>query len=297
MDTGIVKYRAFVAAAEEGSIAHAAEKLGYSVSSTSRMISDLETGCGLSLFSRSKAGVSLTSEGERLLVRARRIVAESDGFDEEVAAISGIEIGKVRIGTISSVATHVLPSVLRAFREKHWGVEYELLMGDYSEIESWVLDGRVDVGFVRLPTARNLATHVIARDEHMAVLPAGHPLANADAFPIKAFLDEPFMALERDGLSEVAPVLEAGGVFVRPTFTTWDDYAIMAMVEAGMGLGIIPSLMLQRCAYNIVSLPLDTPSRREIAAIWYPQRPMPYAATAFLDLLRERDVTSLTIGG
>ncbi|MBQ9068608.1 MAG: LysR family transcriptional regulator [Eggerthellaceae bacterium] len=286
MDTGLQKYRAFVAAADIGSIAHAAERLGYSVSSVSRMIADLETSSGVRLFDRSKAGVAPTPDGVRLLARARRIVDECNRFDDEAAAITGTEVGTVRIGTIASVATHVLPSVLKVFREDHPGITYELLHGDYREIEQWLAEGRVDVGTVRLPAPDGLGTIVLVRDEDVAVLPSGHRLARKKRFPLAAFAEEPFIALEHEGVSEAADLLEGNGMGLAPLFTTWDDYVVMAMVEAGLGLSIMPSIMLQRCAYNVVSLPLDVPAKREIALAWDESRTPSPAVAAFLDAVR-----------
>ncbi|MBQ9067672.1 MAG: LysR family transcriptional regulator [Eggerthellaceae bacterium] len=283
MDTGLQKYRAFVATAEAGSIAHAADRLGYSISSVSRMVSDLEASCGLRLFDRSKAGVALTPDGQRLLVRARSIVDECDRFADEAASIAGAEVGTVRVGTIASVATHVFPKVLKSFRSTHPGVSCELLMGDYNEIDRWLSEGRIDMGTVRVPAAKGLNTITLVRDAYKAVLPSGHAMARRKRFPLAAFAKEPYLALERGGLSEVASLLERNSVELTPTFTVWDDYAVMAMVEAGLGLAILPSIMLQRCAYNVVALPLDVPAKREVALAWRSERSLSAAATAFLE--------------
>lgn len=286
MDTGIQKYRAFIMAADLGSLAAAAYRLDYSISSVSRMVADLESDCGLQLLERSRSGVHLTSNGERLLPLARSIVDECDGFKETADEIAGVETGTVRIGTFSSTATHWLPSIVKSFRAEHPGLDYELLLGDYSEIEGWLEDGRVDLGFVRLPARKTLATEFIARDELVAVMPRNHPLACAERFPIAAFADEPFMALEHGIDSEVADLFGSNGVDVHATFTTWEDHAIMAMVEAGLGLGILPSLSMHRCAYDIASAPLDVPAYRDIAIAWRAGRTPWPAASRFLECLR-----------
>lgn len=285
MDTGLQKYRAFVVAADVGSIVGAAERMGYSVSSVSRMVADLETACGLRLFDRSKAGVSLTSDGERLISRARAIVAECDRFDDEAAAIAGAEVGTVRVGTIASVATHILPRVLQKLRRSHPGITCELLMGDYAEIESWIAEGRVDLGTVRRPASGDFESVALLDDEHVAVVPKGHPLAGETTFPIAAFTEEPFVALERGEVSEVASLFERNGMRVVPAYTVWDDYAVMAMVEAGLGIAILPSIMTLSPPYDVAVLPLDVPARRVIEAAWCKSRSLTAAATAFLGIL------------
>ena len=63
-----------------------------------------------------------------------------------------MEAGLIRIGTFSSVATHWLPNIIKKFQEDYPNIDYELLLGDYTEIESWITEGRVDCGFLKLPT-------------------------------------------------------------------------------------------------------------------------------------------------
>lgn len=289
MDTGLQKYRAFVVAADTGSIVRAAERMGYSISSVSRMVSDLENACGFRLFDRSKAGVMLTPDGERLVGRARAIVAECDRFDDEAAAIAGAEVGTVRVGTIASVATHILPRVLQKLRQGRPGITCELLMGDYAEIEAWVAEGRVDVGTVRIPARGDFEYVALFEDEHVAIIPKSHPLASEKAFPIAAFSEEPFLALERGEVSEVSDLFERNSIRVDPAYTVWDDYAVMAMVEAGLGIAILPSIMMRHCPYDVAVLPLDVPSRRVIAAAWRKSRSLTAAANAFLDALQNAE--------
>lgn len=129
------KYQAFVAAVERGSITKAAESLRYTQSAVSRMIRDLETEWGVSLLERSKAGVRLTSEGVKLLPYARELCRQYQRLQREVEDLTDLRSGLIRIGTFSSVATHWLPLVIREFQKQYPEMEYELLLGDYREIE------------------------------------------------------------------------------------------------------------------------------------------------------------------
>ena len=94
----------------------------------------------------------------------------------------------------------------------------------------------------------------------------------------------PFMLLEKAAQAEVSEVFERNGLKPRVHFTTWDDYAIMSMVENGLGLSILPGLILTRCPYRIEKRPLDPPARRELAAVYRPGL-LSSAARAFLDCL------------
>ena len=235
MDKNLQKYEAFVKTVETGSFTRAAALLHYSQSGISRMIADLEQEWGVTLLERGKAGVVLTGDGALLLPHARALCTEYARLSAEVDALHGLQSGHIRIGTFSSVATHWLPYILRAFSHDYPGIDYELLLGDYCEVEDWLASGRVDCGFVRLPTWPEFTTIFLQRDDLAAVLPADHPLAAGETCPVQALGAEPFILLDKAGNHEVAEALAQCGVAPDVRFTTWDDYAIMAMVECGLG--------------------------------------------------------------
>ena len=264
MDSNLLKYLAFVRTVECGSFTRAAEMLNYSQSGISRMIRDLEDECRVTLLERSRSGLRLTSEGTRLLPYAKELCACYQAFREQVDDLNGLQSGLIRIGTFSSVATHWLPRIIRAFQKDHPNIDYELLLGDYTEIEAWIAEGRVDCGFLRLPTRHPFETIPLAQDELMAVLPEDHPLAGAERVPLAALCEEPFLLLEKGGKAEIAEVFARRGLTPRVRFTTWDDYAVMSMVESGLGVSILPELILRRIPYRIVAKGLDVPAYRRI---------------------------------
>lgn len=106
MDMNIQKYMAFVKTVEFGSFSKAAEVLSYSQSGVSRMISDLEQEWNITLLERGKNGVHLTSDGLRLLPRARQLCNEFKKLEMEVSELRGMQAGLIRIGIFSSTATH-----------------------------------------------------------------------------------------------------------------------------------------------------------------------------------------------
>ena len=140
----IQKYMSFVKAVECGSFTDAAEILNYSQSGVSRMIADLEKEWGVVLLERSKNGVSLTSDGTKLLPYARELVEKYKQLQMQVDELNGLQSGLIRIGVFSSVATHWLPNIIKEFQNDYPSVDYELLLGDYTEIEEWIAEGRVD---------------------------------------------------------------------------------------------------------------------------------------------------------
>ncbi|MEA5019658.1 MAG: LysR family transcriptional regulator [Gordonibacter sp.] len=285
MDANIQKYLAFIKTVEYGSFTKAAEVLSYSQSGISRMIADLERDWKVSLLARSRAGVSLTSDGARLLPFAQSVCTEYGKLQVQVDDMAGMKSGLIRIGTFSSVATHWLPHIIRAFQQDYPCIDYELVMGDYGEIESWLLDGRVDCGFLQLPTHLDLEILLIDHDELMAVVPEDHPLAAKECIPLEELCDDPFLLLHKGENTVVADVF--GRAELRPDvhFTTWDDYAIMAMVECGLGVAILPELILKRIPYRIAVRPLAQPAFRTIGFALKDKENASLATKRFLEYL------------
>ena len=249
------------------------------------MLADLETECGAVLMERGKQGVSLTSAGLELLPFAERLCAEFDKIRMKIDDMNGIQSGTLRIGTFSSVATYRLPDMIAAFNRQYPNIEYELLLGDYEEIEEWIARGRVDFGFLRLPTRNTFDVIELEKDEQLAVLPKDHPLAQAEAFPVRALTDYPFIMLEKGVKAEITDIFIRNGLTPHPKYTTFDDYAVMAMVEKGLGVAILPSLILQGTNRNIAVKPLDVPAYRTIGVAMKNRRELSPAADRFLQFL------------
>lgn len=288
MDMNLQKYRAFLKAVELGSFTKAAEALSYSQSGISRMVQDLEKEWGIFLLERSKGGVSPTSAGLQLLPQIKRLCNEYDALGRMVDEVKGLESGLIRIGIFSSVATHWLPHIIREFRKDYPHIEYELLIGDYQEIEAWVLEGRVDCGFLCLPTPPELDTIFLEQDDFLAVLPEEHPLAAKERISLASLADEPFLMLKKGNLIEAGAIFREHHFSPHVQFTTWDDYAILSMVECGLGVSILPRLILKRIPYRVALRELEEPAFRQIGLSLRDRRTAPPAVRRFLEYLSYR---------
>ena len=210
--------------------------------------------------------------------------------------LNGLQAGIIRIGTFSSVAIHWLLRIISVFRRDYPGIEYEMLLGDCSEIETWIAEGRVDFGFLRLPTDPEFETIELAKDELMAVIPKDHPLAEEPAFPVKALKNEPFMLLEKGDKAEISNVFTVNGLTPDVKFTTWDDYAIMSMVEQGLGISILPQLILRCIPYDVVVKPLDRPAYRTIGIVMKNQDAVSASVKKFMEYIDLREVRQTAHG-
>ena len=291
-DGSILKYRAFLTVCDTGSFSKAAEKLAYSQSGISRMVKDLEDEWGVVLLERGKSGVALTSDGLKLIPFIRDICAGAGRLDEQVDMITGLETGLVRIGTIASVSQNYLPGILKSFLAEYPNIQFDLIMGEYEFVSEAILSGQADCGFLNMPAGSGLEAESLFTDEYKVVLPKDHPLAELDTVPLAKLKGQPFIALGKDGWTELPEIFgsegpEGMGLDVR--FSTWDDYAVMAMVESGLGVSILPGLVLSRCPYDIITKSLKRPKMRTIGIATKSDVTRSVAVEKFLDFVRNEN--------
>ncbi|MBO4318675.1 MAG: LysR family transcriptional regulator [Mailhella sp.] len=261
----IKKLETFVKATELGSLTRAAESLKCTQSAVSHIIMSLEKEFGFQLMARHRSGVALTAEGERMLPAIRSLLECSERLEREAADIRGLESGTVRIGTFSSVAVHWLPGMIKEFQEQHRNIEIKLLNGDYADVEKWLSEGAVDLGFVALPLSLACECIPLMEDRLLAVLPPDHRLAGEKEVPLLDLKDEPFIGLLAASDQDARMAMESVGVRPNVKFETKDDYAIIAMVANGLGISIMPELLLRGRTEGVVVRPVFPGVRRIIA--------------------------------
>ena len=167
----IAKCRALVTAVEEGSLTVAAEKLGCTQSAVSHSIAGLEEELGFALITRSRAGVRLTPEGERLMPAVRNLLNSAEQLNQTASSIRGLDSGTVRVGAFTSVAVHWLPAILKKFQHDYPNVEIKLFNGDYNDVDRWIKDGSVDIGFITVPSELECETVALMEDRLLAIIP------------------------------------------------------------------------------------------------------------------------------
>lgn len=250
---------------DAGGFSKAARLMHCTQSTVSHMISELEKEWDVTLLVRSKSGVAATEDCRRLLSHMREAVSAADALSGAASELKGELRGTIRIGTIVSTATHVLPAVIRAFEAKHPLVTWELMLGKPADIADWLKSGRADLGVFDGRVPAGLEAVTLFEDELLAVLPPNHPDAARDRLPETVLNGAPFLLLaDENGRSVVADWLRERCLVPDVRFSSWEDFAILAMAEQGFGIGVIPKLMLRRTDWQVAVRPLQPATRRRV---------------------------------
>lgn len=280
------RYIALQKIVEMGSFSKAAEAMGYSQSAMSQMISSLEDEMSIKLVNRFRTGTKLTLEGEELYPHIEKLIYQYCSVQEKVKEIKGLETGTIRMGTLASISAHWLPNLLKEFQEQYPGVEFVIHQGDYTSIYEWIKTGMVDFGFVNPDAVSGIETIVLKEGAMLAILPENHPLSKHDVIPLHLLATEPFILLEEGHYYEPLEAFKSIGVSPNIKYTIHDDYAIMTMVEAGLGVSILAELVLHRTNYKIKLCATEPPISRTIAIGYKNKSSMPVACKRFIELLR-----------
>ena len=257
------KYKALVTVVELGSISRAAEQLGYTQSAVSRMIVDLEDKWEMEILHRGKGGVQLTSAGQQLLPVLRAITEDCRLLEDTLAEMKGMQTGLLRLGTFTTVADRWLPDLLKAFAKEYPHIRFKLHNSDsYDEIQDWIRRGQVDCGFIRLPAPNDLQATLLKEDMLVVVLPVDHPLANEPLLSPRQLVGQPIIKLEKD--REIDQFLDHLPEPPNVRYEVSSDHTVLSMVENGLGISIMHSLITDTERYRVVWKALKRPNMRQI---------------------------------
>ncbi len=284
------RYGIFEKTVQMGSFTAAASELGISQSAVSQSVAALENELSIKLINRGHGGISLTRDGKTLFPHIARACHEIEAVEERAREIRGLETGEIRIGTMGSVSAHWLPGLIALFQQHYPAIEFTILQGDYVSIAEWIREGSADFGFVNAHAVavKGLKTFPVKSGRMLAVLPEKHPLARLEVVPLKALAKERFILLEEGGYSEPLKAFEKLSLEPNIRYNIHDDFAIMSMVEAGLGVSMLAELMLRRIGdYRIALRPTDPEVLRPISIAYRDRMSLTLASRRFVSMLKE----------
>ena len=283
----ISKYQVFLKTVSCGSFSKAAEAMNFTQSGISHAINSLENELGVKLLSRNRGGVVLTADGRAVLPKIEKLCAAHHSLMQTVEGLKDMDSGLVKIATFSSVSAQWLPRILKSFGKVYPNIEFEVVTGDfYDQIEDWIVNGTVDCGFLRLPSVKRLQTYALHRDELQVIVPCGHPLADSDPFPLEALASEPFIRLEEGEDYEIVAAFDAMGIRPHVKYTAREDRTILSMVSKGLGISLLPELMVRHSPYPVTACRPPMTFHRSIGIGVKDEKALSSSPRRFVDYVR-----------
>jgi DNA-binding transcriptional LysR family regulator len=280
--------RYFVAVAREGSLTHAAATIPIAQQSLSAQIRSLERQVGAPLFERGPRGVELTEVGAALLKEAQPLVTHADRAFDRVRRAAVGERQTLSVGFLPSVGNYVVPPVVRAFSKTY--PEIALYTEDLpiAGLVDRLRDGRLDAGLTRPPLVDDLATEVVLSEPVAAVLPAGHPLADAESLDLADLANEPWVLTPRSSWEpwhrKYDRDFAAAGFVPQIVQRGSSVQSLLALVAAGLGVTRLPLSARTLRDTGVAFVPLHGESA-DVVVAWLNDRPRP-GVDALRDLIR-----------
>ena len=280
---------ALVAVAEQGSFSAAALQLGLAQSTVSHALATLETDLGVVLLLRGRSGAVLTPLGVQICQQAKAALSMLAEIKQTAQQAKGLQVGRVRVASVRTVATHVLPNVMAQFRQQHPALTVDIAEYDrYDEVENALRDGSADLGFTLFPTSDEFQAWELFRDEFVALLP---PRENSDED------DGPMTWDQLTSYSRAAnkrstyhnDLVEAHlarfGYDLPIDYAVREDSTLMGLVTECLGAAVLSRLEAEPIPPGVRVKGLPEPLERIVGVAILENAVLPRAVFAFLDVL------------
>jgi DNA-binding transcriptional LysR family regulator len=285
---------ALVAVVETGTFSEAAEQLGYTQSAVSQQVGTLERIVGTPLFERpgGRRPVRLTTAGERLLTHARAVLARVSSAAADLRALASGEQGELRVGTLPSVGTKILPRLLGTFRAEWPGIEIVLRESrDCAELIRAVETSDVDVTFIDIGPYETgpLEVRPLLDDPMVFVAPADAPEAGQPVVSIADITHLPMIGTRNVACRQIIDdAFRQAPVSPTYVFRSDDNPTIQGLIGSGLAYAVLPLLTVDENDPNVAVIPIrPEPSPRRLGIAWHPDRRPPLTLLPFVEAAAE----------
>jgi DNA-binding transcriptional LysR family regulator len=234
------------------SFSGAADALYLSQSAVSQQVATLEREVGMPLLERTNGGPKLTDAGRTLVDHADAVIARLDEAERELAAIAGLEGGRLRLASFPTASATLVTRAVSDFRERYPGVELQLSEADPEESIPGLKRGEYDLAltfdypFAPDEPDRDLERRLLIEEQMQVALPPGHRLAKRKAVKLEDLSDEDWLTGVSSGSCRVhiLTLCRAAGFDPRISFESDDYQVLQGLVSAGVGVTLMPDLAL-----------------------------------------------------
>lgn len=238
----------FLAVAENVSFRKASEQTHLSLPAVSMQIKQLEEQLGVGLFHRTTRRVELTREGERLMISARKAMAELDGTLARIQQAANVQQGHLAIACVPTVAGTRLPALMIAFARCFPGISVRVRELSQPGLLEAVRKREVDFGIGPQPERLGeLKFQGVFEDPYMALLPAAHPAAAKATVSLRELAQMPLLTMGASQFHrQLMQAFDEEGLKPELNYEFTNVSTAVAMAEAGLGVSIMPSVGVPR---------------------------------------------------
>ncbi len=264
MNNSQIRYEIFLKVAELGNITLAADALSYTQSGVSHAIAAMEREAGCTLFHRSKAGVTLTENGKKLLPLVQDLVNKQHSLDQAMDALSNRVAGTLRVGSFTSFTALWMAKLIQGFTQNFPDVKIELTNGTYRDIENGISDGRLDCGFLSSVENDPLDFTPLFDDPMLVIMAPDLALAKRKSLPLQDLKRYPLISQFQGSDHDVQQIFRRAKMRPKTKYILDDDISVMGMVSQDEGIALMPEMMLTTAAFDLAAIPLKPQQHRTI---------------------------------
>lgn len=289
----LLSYEIFYTVVQEKSFQKASKILNMTPSAISHAISSMEKELGFTLFIRNKNGTVLTSNGEAIYPHIREILNSNEYFLQSVAQLKGLQTGTIKVGCFNSVCTAWMPAIMTAFREVYPEITVNIFQGTYADVEEWLKNGTIDVGFLSESCTKGFYYTPIYKDRLLCLTPKNFKVANPDYISVDELENQAFVFQREACDTDVQAFLDKYHISIKTNHHVIDDQSTVALIEAGMGIGIMPEILVKRMSSNINSYALNPAEYRTICLATTHPHVLSPAVNRFIQFVNDMDLKNL----
>lgn len=256
--------KVFLTSIDSGSFTRAGEILGYTQSNLTQMMRSFEEELGIPLLIKTKKGVEPTSEAKQLIPVMRAMAAQEERFYQEADEIRGIHRGSIRIGSYVSTSSTWLPQVIGYYKNAYPEVEFNIVESGQEEMLHGLLTGDLDLALMSDPENDQVDFIPVLEDPMVVVFPPDHDLGAYDYVPLEKLQHYPLIMTYREYDTDANKILLDAGLDTSVRYRSRDDFAVLSMVQHGLGISILPELTLERFPGRYDYRMLDPESYRSL---------------------------------
>lgn len=239
------KIRILLAALEQGSLTKAGESLGYTQSGVSWIIKKFEEELGVPLLIKTNSGVEATHEAQAMLPTFRDIINSEEKLMQQADEFRGLHRGTLRVGSFISTSIHWLPQVIAYFRDNYPEIEVHITECGQEDIIRGVLEGSMDLALMSEPDVPDIDFIPVVEDPIVVAFSDAYDFSDHDYVSVEELKDVPVLMTKADYDKDTRKVFKDAGFEPEIRYTSKDDYAVLAMVQHGIGVGVLPELVVE----------------------------------------------------